>query len=114
MYQSKSAAEAGQAATKDAALVEIERIDPVNKMLNLEYRKKIYDLATKKASPKRQNKKEPDGLFFITASYPVFHHPSAHHHQRHHLNQKHQESAWVGHYSYPGLPWFLEQHRDLR
>ena len=49
MYQSKSAAEAGQAAMKEAALVEIERIDPVNKMLNLEYRKKIYDLAHKES-----------------------------------------------------------------
>ena len=39
MYQSKSAAEAGQAAMKDAVLVEIKRTNPVNKMLNLEYKK---------------------------------------------------------------------------
>ena len=48
MYQDKSSAERGQGALKEAALLEIERMDPVNKMLSSNYRQKIYDEARKK------------------------------------------------------------------
>ena len=47
MYQDKSSAERGQGALKEAALLEIERMDPVNKMLSSNYRQKIYDEAHK-------------------------------------------------------------------
>ena len=53
MYQDKSSAEKGQSALKNAALLEIERMDPVNKMLNSDYRQKLYDDARKNHESKR-------------------------------------------------------------
>lgn len=47
LYQDKSAQEVAQATLKEVALVEIERMDPVNKMLSASYRQKIYDEAHK-------------------------------------------------------------------
>ena len=49
LYQHRVASSSGQVALKDAALIEIERMDPVNKMLNDDYRKKLYDEAYKKS-----------------------------------------------------------------
>lgn len=39
----KSCALAAQAALKDKALTEIQKMDPSNKLLDADYRKKIYD-----------------------------------------------------------------------
>jgi len=39
----KSGAEAGQAALKEAALAEIAKLDPSNKLLDPAYRKTLYD-----------------------------------------------------------------------
>ena len=47
LYQHKSSEEKGQSALKNAALLEIERMDPVNKMLNSDYRQNLYDEARK-------------------------------------------------------------------
>ena len=49
MYLNKMAAEKAQGGLKDAALVEIERLDPVNKMLSASYRQKIYNEIHKKS-----------------------------------------------------------------
>lgn len=53
-YDEKTAQEIGQAALKEAALSEIEKLDPLNKMLNTGYRKKLYDEAYGKALADRQ------------------------------------------------------------
>ena len=56
MYQDKSSAERGQTALKDAALLEIDRMDPVNKMLSSNYRQKIYDEARQKYLTEKTDK----------------------------------------------------------
>ena len=45
MYLNKSSAEKGQAAIKDGLTAELEKLDPLNKMLNSGYRAKLYDEA---------------------------------------------------------------------
>lgn len=45
MYINKSSAEKGQAAIKDGLTAELEKLDPLNKMLNSGYRAKLYDEA---------------------------------------------------------------------
>ncbi|MFM7008892.1 MAG: hypothetical protein ACKO0Z_06105 [Betaproteobacteria bacterium] len=45
MYNRKTAAEFAQTALKEAVLQEIEKLDPLNKMLNKGYRQKLYDAA---------------------------------------------------------------------
>jgi hypothetical protein len=42
-YISRVGAEAGQAALKEAALKELERLDPSNKLLDPTYRKSLYE-----------------------------------------------------------------------
>lgn len=53
-YNKKTAAEVAQAALKEAALSEIEKLDPLNKMLNTGYRKKLYEEAYGKTLADRQ------------------------------------------------------------
>lgn len=54
LYNKKSAAENGQAALKNAALQELEKLDPLNKMLNAGYRKKLYEEAYEKSLNEKQ------------------------------------------------------------
>ena len=49
MYMNKVGAEAGQAAIKDGLTSELEKLDPLNKMLNSGYRSKLYDAGYEKA-----------------------------------------------------------------
>lgn len=48
-YDDKSAEAVGQAALKEAALAELKRFDPTNKLLDQAYRKTIYDEAKAKS-----------------------------------------------------------------
>lgn len=49
MYIQRTAQKEAQADLKDAALKEIEKLDPLNKMLNSAYRQKIYEEGYRRA-----------------------------------------------------------------
>jgi len=58
MYANKVGAEAGQAAIKDGLTSEIEKLDPMNKMLNSGYRAKLYDEAYAEAKNNLRKKQQ--------------------------------------------------------
>ena len=58
MYTNKVGAEAGQAAIKDGLTIEMERLDPSNKMLNSEYRSGLYDEAYDRAREELRKKRQ--------------------------------------------------------
>ncbi len=55
-YQQRSAAMDAQATLKREALQEIEKLDPLNKMLNTGYRQKLYDEAFQKSLAEQKKK----------------------------------------------------------
>lgn len=57
MFQKRAAAEDAQTELKLHALKEIEKLDPLNKMLNTGYRQKLYDEAYQRSLNEQKTKK---------------------------------------------------------
>ena len=57
MYTNRVGAEAGQHALQQASKAEIEKLDPLNRMLNSGYRQKIYEEARTEAIDEMRKKK---------------------------------------------------------
>jgi hypothetical protein len=56
MFRNRAAAEDAQAELKRQALNEIEKFDPMNKMLNSGYRQKVYDEAYQRSLSEQKKK----------------------------------------------------------